>query len=235
LKPYAGKQFWIWQLSQCGTPDIVVEIAKSLGCSGIIVKAWDGADSADWLPQLQQIVPIAHEAGLLVGAWGYSYGSDIAGEVAAMENAIARGADWLIIDAEVEYEVSTGAAMAEDLFAALTASKIAYAGFAYTSFAFPQLHPDFPWEMFSKHCYAVLPQVYFGDLELAPDIAVQKSIAQYAQYGLPAAPIGQAYGAVTGAQDYTFGKAAYRLGCPGVSFWSFQHATMSMFEGIKEI
>jgi hypothetical protein len=239
-KPYAGKQLWIWELSQCGTPSVVVELAKGLNCTGILVKAWDGSNYINWLPQLQQISTIAHSAGLLVGAWGYSYGSNIAGEVLAMEEAVNSGkADWLVIDAELEYEAPEGQQMALDLFVALQSSNVGYAGCAYTSFGLPADHTTFPWKTFSKNCFCALPQVYFGDFNLAPNTAVEQSISQYSAYGISAAPVGQAYNdttsTVTGAELTTFGRTAYQLGCPGVSFWSLQAATYGMLEGIRSI
>ncbi len=234
VKPYSGKYLWIWNLSQCGDPAVVVETAKRLGCTGIAIKAWDGADSEDWLPQLQQIVTIAHDVGLLVAAWGYSYGSNITGEVAAMVEAVNAGqADWLIIDAETEYEQSYGAQMASELLDQLVESSIHNATFGLTTFALSALHPEFPYSTFARHVHVLMPQVYWADAGYAPDVMLEESLAQLSKYGLPLAPIGQAYGTATPAQIATFGKVA--AGQPGISFWSLDSATVEMLEAIRNI
>jgi hypothetical protein len=234
VKPYSGKYLWIWNLNQCGDPAVVVETATRLGCSGIAIKAWDGADSENWLPQLQQIVPAAHDVGLLVAAWGYSYGSLITGEVAAMVEAVSSGhADWLIIDAESEYEQSYGAQMGAELLDQLAESSISYATFGLTTFALPVLHPEFPYSTFAQHVQVMIPQVYWADAGYAPDVMLEESLAQLSKYGLPVAPIGQAYGTATPAQIATFGKVA--AGQPGISFWSLDSATVEMLEAIRAI
>lgn len=101
MNPWEGKQLWIWELEQCGTPQDVVNKAAALGLTGLIVKGWDGGN---YWSQIEQIIQPAHDAGLLIGAWGYSYGTNVTGEVAAAKRCLDAGADWLIIDAEAEYE-----------------------------------------------------------------------------------------------------------------------------------
>ena len=107
-QPWEGKHVWIWVLSQAGPVNHLIRRAVDLGLSGILVKAWDGGTSGLFLEQLRQIIEPAHDAGLSIGAWGYSYGNNISGEVRAMEKALSAGADWLVIDAEDEYESREG-------------------------------------------------------------------------------------------------------------------------------
>lgn len=235
LTPWGGKQMWIWELSECPVPSSIVSQALQLGLTGLIVKAWDGVNSAGWLPQFQSVVGPAHAAGLSVSAWGYSYGVDPSGEVDAMGNAVAAGADGLVIDAEAEYDVCAGTSMARELFAAVEASPLGAAPIAYTSFAFPDLHPNFPWPVFSAYCQVVMPQVYWCDLSMDPAAALTKDLSDLAGYGLPVEPVGQAYPPATSAQITQFGSAVVSAGLNGVSFWSWQHATSDMFTAIGRL
>jgi len=233
-KPWDGKQFWIWELDQCSGGDVgaIVAAAKSAGLSGLIVKAWDGSN---YWSQIERIVGPARKAGLAVGAWGYSYGQNIQGEAGAMQRAVAAGPDWLVIDAEIEYESATGRAAATALFDALEAASLSNCLLAYTTFALPEYHPQFPYDLFSRHCQVALPQVYWGDMGMAPDAALKRCLSAHAGYGLPVAPVGQSYGAVTQAEILTFGNIAESSRVPGISFWSWQHATGAMCEAIKTI
>lgn len=152
-----------------------------------------------------------------------------------MQKAVAAGPDWLVIDAEVEYESTSGAAMATALFNALAASSIAGATFGYSSFGIPSYHTAFPWGVFSAHCQVAMPQVYWGEFGLAPAAALSKSLSDCASYGLPVAPAGQCYGSVTADEILAFGATAVDAGLPGISFWSWQHASDALFEAIKKL
>ncbi len=232
MKPWQGKQMWIWELQNCLGGNVVAIVAKvkDLGLSALIVKAWDGAN---YWSQIEKIIGPAHAAGILVAGWGYSYGTNIPGEVAAMEKAIKAGADWLIIDAEVEYENVGGRVRAINLFNALAASPSGNASIGFSSFGLPDSHPGFPWDVFASHCQVDLPQVYWGEFKLAPDVALARSLSQNAKYGLPVAPVGQCYGTVTPEEITAFGVAVRAAGCPGINFWSWQHATDAMLAAIK--
>lgn len=233
--PWEGKQMWIWELDKVpgGSAAAIVSAAEGLGLTGLLVKAWDGAR---YWRQFDRIAAAAKAAGLTVGAWGYSYGNKIAGEIAAMERAAAAGAGWLVIDAEIEYENSAGKTIADALFAGIAASSgLSSLKLGYTSFGIPSYHPSFPWSTFSAHCHVVLPQVYWGDFRMAPSKALARSLSDNSGYGLPVSPVGQSYGSVTAEEITAFGAAAKAAGCPGISFWSWQHATDAMLTAMKEV
>ncbi len=140
-----------------------------------------------------------------------------------------------MIDAEIEYESATGRTAATALFDALGAASFSSVLLAYTTFALPEYHPQFPYDLFSRHCQVALPQVYWGDMGMAPDAALQRCLSTHAGYGLPVAPVGQSYGAVTPAEILTFGNIAESSQVPGISFWSWQHATGAMCEAIRKV
>lgn len=233
--PWEGKQMWIWELDKVlgGSPPAIINAAKSMGLTGLLVKAWD---SVNYWSQFDRIAAPARAVGLTMGAWGYSYGNKIAGEITAMERAVTAGADWLVIDAEIEYESGAGNTMANTLFAAIAASSsLSSLKLGYSSFGIPSYHSSFPWSTFSARCHAALPQVYWGDFNMAPARALAKCLSECSSYGLPVAPVGQSYGPVMPEEITAFGAAAKTAGCSGISFWSWQHATDAMLTAIKEV
>lgn len=232
--PWFGKHMWIWQLEECenGSVEAVIARAKDLGLAGLMVKAWDGGS---YWSQFERIAAPAKDAGLVVGAWGYSYGNNISGEVNSMKKAVTAGANWLIIDAESEYESQAGKDKAFSLFKSLSASSISGVALGYSSFAFTDLHALFPYEVFSSFCSIALPQVYWGEFRMSPDRALNKCLTTYQQYGLPVMPVGQCYSSVTPEEILVFGKTADVVGAPGISYWSWQHATGDMMAAIKEL
>jgi hypothetical protein len=213
---WEGKHIWIWELDKCGGPAEVVAKAVNLGLAGLLVKGWDGSN---YWKQIESIVGLAHNAGLVIGAWGYSYGTKPAGEAAAAKKCLVAGADWLIIDAEAEYEQSPGRADA-----VLAEFKSLGAIMGYSSFGLPRYHPGFPWQKFSKACDVVLPQVYWGDFGMKMDKALSESISDLKPYNLPIAPVGQLYGNVSPDDITRFANLSETAGLPGVSYWSWQHA-----------
>jgi len=229
-----GKHFWIWELnrSENGSLDVLVNRAVELGLAGLIVKAWDGRH---YWSQFDQILAPAKRAGLIVAAWGYSYGNDIPGEIRAMERAVSVGCDWLVIDAEIEYEGDSGRDNAASLLKAVKSSSFKDIVLGYTSFAFPGLHSKFPYDIFSSYCNVALPQVYWGEFRMRPDQALQRSVREMRDYGLSVAPVGQTFGNVTGEQIRVFGDKAEALGLSGVSFWSWQHATAEMMDAVRAL
>lgn len=214
--PWEGKHIWIWVLDQCGAAMDVVARAIDLGLSGLIVKGWDG--SSYWA-QIESIIGPAHEAGLIIGAWGYSYGVNPDGEAIAAKRCLAAGADWLIIDAEAEYEQHPE--RAKTILAAFEALGVPL---GYTSYGLPHYHAGFPWRAFSASCDVALPQVYWGDFGMPSGDALAQSLADCQVYGLPVAPVGQLYGDVSTDDVTRFADLCEIAGLPGVSYWDWQHA-----------
>lgn len=231
-KPWSGKHMWIWMLNQTAPPDQILRRSENMGLSGLLVKAWDGGSSGLFLEQLLQIVKPAHDAGLFVGAWGYSYGNNIAGEVKAMEKAFQAGADWLVIDAEDEYETREGKNKALKLGIEVTRTFGPEAALGYTTFALPQYHETFPYQEFSSFCSVCLPQVYWGLIGMTPEEALAMSLRGLEEFKLPVAPVGQSYGEVTSDEIIRFSQLAMANGLEGISYYNWQHATEAQLNAV---
>ena len=231
-KPWVGKHVWIWMLSQVGPPEHIVRRAVDMKLSGLLVKAWDGGTSGLFLDQLKQMLDPAHDSGLLVGAWGYSYGNNISGEVKAMQKALKAGADWLVIDAEDEYESREGAKRALSLGLELTQNLGAKVPLGYTTFALSQYHDSFPYAEFSSFCSVCLPQIYWGLMDFPLDEVFAMALRGLAKHKLPVAPIGQCYGEVTPGEIIRFSELARINDLPGISYYSWQHASENQLTAV---
>ncbi len=231
IHAYAGKQLWIWEVSQSLGGDIesIVSLGKDLGLSGFLVKAHDGG--AVW-PQFQQVLGPLKQAGFLVGAWGYVYSSDIVAEARAAQTVIEAGADWYVFDGESSFN---GAGAAADQLGGMVRKKNPNLTIGYAPFALPHDHPSFPYAEFSQYCNVCLPQVYWSEFGIGAAEAVTESVHQLAGFGLPIAPIGQAYGSATSASIGQFAASARARDCVGVSFWDLQSANTRQLQAVKNI
>jgi hypothetical protein len=230
---WQGKHFWIWNMSSCFGGDVnkIISKMKALGVRGVIVKAHDGANV--W-PQFRSTVKAFKNAGLIVGAWGYHYGKDVEGEAKATLDSISAGADWYVIDAEIEYEGKQLQAL--QLGRLLRAVHPNYT-IGYSAFPFADVHHAYPYKEFSSFCNVALPQVYWGDLKPKVSECLQKTFSLYAQWKIPVAPVGQTYVSTSytpSAVDYqNFEKVSKQYKATGVSFWDIQHASEAMFSAVK--
>ena len=105
-----------------------------------------------------------HANSLKVCAWQYVYGSNPAGEAALGAQAVADGADCLVIDAEAQYEGRYGAAQTyiNDLREKIGASY----PLGLASFPYVYDHSTFPYSVFLGPNGAQFnaPQMYWKDI-----------------------------------------------------------------------
>ena len=231
-EPWHGKHMWIWMLNQTGPLEQILRRSKDMGLSGLLVKAWDGGTSGLFLEQFKQMAGPAKDMGLTVGAWGYSYGTNVTGEVKAMEKALEEGADWLVIDAEDEYETREGKNKALRLGLEITRDLQQKTVIGYTSFALPKYHETFPYQEFSSFCSVCLPQVYWSLMGFSPEEAISMSLRGLERYGLPVAPVGQSYGNASVDEITRFSNLSYAHGLDGISFYNWQHASEAQLEAV---
>ncbi|MCY0892121.1 MAG: S-layer homology domain-containing protein [Acidibacillus sp.] len=228
---YSGKQMWIWEVDQTfgGNVDTMISQGKQMGLSGFLVKAHDG--STVW-PQFKEVLGPLKAAGFTVAAWGYVYGNDVLGESTAAQTVIDMGADWYVLDAEQSFD---GQADAATQLCTIIRSHYPHLIMGYSPFAFPSDHQTFPYAEFSRFCDVCLPQIYWGEFAMTPEAAVSQSFSELQEYKLPFAPIGQAYGSVTGSQIEEFAQAVHAQGGQGISFWDLQSANSMQLQAVGQI
>jgi peptidoglycan hydrolase-like protein with peptidoglycan-binding domain len=150
------------------------------------------------------------------------YGTNPAGEAHLGAEAVANGADCLVIDAESEYEGHYAAAQTylADLRAAI--GQTYPVGLA--SFPFIYYHPSFPYSVFlgPNGAQYNAPQMYWKDIGVSVDTVYANTYIANRIYERPIFPLGQTYGGVSSSDIIRFREEAVDYGATGVSFWDWQ-------------
>ena len=235
-----GKVVWVWNWRRCDGGD-AAKVAKRLRDSGsqaVMVKAWDGPNWFNQGKTLKDIVAALKKASpeLRVGAWGFDYPNDPAGEaVKAVESVTHGAADFLMLDVEGHFEGHP--AEATQLCEAIRA-KLPDIPLYYSTFAIPSFHRSFPYAEFEKHCDGAAPQVHakywlppVGNLYASYEAALSATYAGYQEVGSPPARVypvidlwqEAAHPSPSAAEVGEFAQFARNSGSPGISTWSYEH------------
>ncbi|MHB8531981.1 MAG: peptidoglycan-binding domain-containing protein [Solirubrobacteraceae bacterium] len=221
-----GQGMWIWYVSRSsgGETAAIVAQAHAAGVSTVFVKSSDGSSNY-WSQFSPQLVAELHAAGLKVCAWQYVYGTNPAGEAALGAQAVAAGADCLVIDAEAEYEGKYAAAQTyiADLRAKIGPSyPLALASFPYVSY-----HSSFPYSVFLGPNAAQFnaPQMYWHDIGVSVDTVYANTYIANRIYARPIFPLGQTYGGASSSEILRFREEAVDYGAKGWSFWDWQETS----------
>jgi peptidoglycan hydrolase-like protein with peptidoglycan-binding domain len=225
---FDGQGMWIWYVSQSNGGSIasIVAQAHAAAVTTVFVKSSDGSTNY-WSQFSPQLVAELHANGLKVCAWQYVYGTNPAGEASLGAEAVANGADCLVIDAETEYEGHYAAAQTyiSDLRAAIGPSyPLALASFPYVSF-----HTSFPYSVFlgPNGAQYNAPQMYWKDIGESVDTVYANTYIANRIYGRPIFPLGQTYGGVSASELLRFREEAVDYGATGLSFWDWQETPSS--------
>jgi peptidoglycan hydrolase-like protein with peptidoglycan-binding domain len=226
--PFEGQGMWIWYLSKSDGGNIaaIAAQAHAAGVSTLFIKSSDGSSNY-WSQFSPQLVAELHANGLKVCAWQFVYGTEPVGEAALGAEAVADGADCLVIDAEGEYEGHYAAAQTyiDDLRAKIGPTyPLGLASFPYVSY-----HPSFPYSVFLGPGGAQYnaPQMYWKDIGQSVDTVYANTYIANRIYGRPIYPLGQTYGGVSAAELLRFREEAVDYGATGVSFWDWQETGVS--------
>ena len=225
---FDGQGMWIWYMSHSdgGNVASIVAQARAAGVSTLFIKSSDGSANY-WTQFSSQLVAELHAAGLKVCAWQYVYGSNPAGEAALGAEAVANGADCLVIDAEAEYEGKYAAA--QTYLADLRAEIGAEYPLGLASFPYVGYHGTFPYSVFLGPGGAQfnLPQMYWKDIGQSVDTVYANTYIANRVYARPIYPLGQTYGGVSGTEVLRFREEAVDYGATGISFWDWQETGAS--------
>ena len=219
---------WIWYLSDSDGGNIasIVAQAHAAGVTTLFIKSSDGSTNY-WSQFSPQLVAELHANGLKVCAWQYVYGTNPVGEAALGAEAVADGADCLVIDAEAEYEGHYAAAQTyiDDLRAKIGANYPLGARLLPLRL----LPPSFPYSVFLGPGGAQYnaPQMYWKDIGQSVDTVYANTYIANRIYGRPIFPLGQTYGGVSSAELLRFREEAVDYGATGVSFWDWQETRAS--------
>jgi hypothetical protein len=223
--PFEGQGMWIWYLdkSDGGSIAAIAAQAHAAGVTTLFVKSSDGSTNY-WSQFSSQLVAELHANGLKVCAWQYVYGTEPVGEAALGAQAVADGAECMVIDAEGEYEGHYAAAQTyiDDLRAKIGPTY----PLGLASFPYVWDHPTFPYSVFLGPGGAQYnaPQMYWKDIGQSVDTVYANTFIANRVYGRPIFPLGQTYGGVSAEELLRFREEAVDYGSPGVSFWDWQES-----------
>jgi hypothetical protein len=226
---------WIWYLSQSsgGSLASIVAQAHAAGVTTLFIKSSDGSTNY-WSQFSPELVAQLHANGLKACAWQFVYGTNPAGEANLGAEAVANGADCLVIDAEGEYEGRYGAAQT---YIADLRAKI---GPAYplglASFPYVYDHTSFPYSVLLGPNGAQFnaPQMYWKDIGNSVDTAYANTYIANRIYDRPIYPLGQTYSHPSGAELLRFREEAVDYGATGVSWWDWQETPASEWTALAE-
>jgi len=221
---FKGNGMWIWMLgsSEGGDVAAIAARARAAGISTVFVKSSDGPANR-WAQFNPGLVQALHANGLRACAWQFVYGNDPLAEASLGADAIADGADCLVVDAETQYEGKYGAA--QQYMAALRATVGPAYPIGLTSFPYTDYHPRLPYSVFlgPGAAQANLPQVYWKDIGGTVDAVSGHTLAHNRIYGVAIAPLGQTYQDPPAEDIARFRQLWAAYGSGGLSWWSWQH------------
>jgi peptidoglycan hydrolase-like protein with peptidoglycan-binding domain len=224
--PFDGNGMWIWYMSKAdaGSVPAIAAQAKAAGMTTVFVKSSDG--STNYWPQFTSaLVSAFHAQGLRVCAWQYVYGTHPVGEAQLGAEAVADGADCLVIDAETEYAGRYAAA--QTYIQTLRAAVGPNYPIGLASLPYVDLHESIPYSVFLGPGGAQynLPQIYWYTIGTSADAAFAHTYHENRIYARPIVPLGETYGGTPPAEMTRFRELAAAYGAAGESWWDWQDTT----------
>jgi hypothetical protein len=244
-----GKGFYIWQIRRCeaGVARSIANVASQANLTHVLIKIADGASAYNIDPNTgSDLVPpvlnALRERSILVLGWQYVYGYDPDGEAnIAIQRIQSLGLDGFVIDAEDSYKQPGRETAARQYMSRLRATLPTFP-IALSSYRFPTLHPQLPWQAFLEKCDMNMPQVYWvgahnpGD-QLIRCVREFQAITPFR----PIIPTGSAYlqgSWVPTVEDVNqFLLTAQNLNLSAANFWEWGHTRQylpELWEAIKD-
>jgi hypothetical protein len=245
----AGQGMWIYEFDRVegGDPKRIVQRMRAMEISYVLIRAGSSRMGFYAQPHLDALLPVAHAAGLKVLVWDFPYlynpVEDAKRAVRELNYTTPDGhrADGIVPDVE---EPAQGVELTREKAARYAKELRRRAGdravvIATTPRPTPPRVANYPYAELAPHIDAFAPMVYWGYED--PEGAVTRAIARLSALGLPVIPVGQSYdmrpeggpGQPPPGATRKFMARAVRMGAPGVSFWSWQHATWQNWYAIR--
>jgi len=244
--PLPGKGMWIYQMRTIagGNVERIAEEARKHGLTHIYVRV-GGLRGLDTLSEAASILEPAHRRGIKVIAWYFPYFRDVDVDVSRSLIAINTDVRGHFFDGfAVDIESANGSKLSAETAGRYSRELREKAPAAYLIAVPPRPTQHalgyFPYDATMPHYDAIAPMVYWSRFD--PAESTRDAMRFLAKYGKPVAPIGQTYDMFTEGgprgnppphQIWAFMSEAQKLGAPGVSFWSWQHATTENWRTLR--
>lgn len=235
------KGLWIWYIKDClnGDIDAIIKKCHDYDISYLLIKSGNGTNI--WTQINTDLVQRLHGAGIKVYSWSYVYGDEPLKEAEVATHSLGLGVDGHVFDAEGEYERLQDNTAASETMLKTVREKYPGAFLAYAPFPVIDYHTKFPYVTFGKYCDAVMPQIYYGTMQMTPQAAILRMYDNFVRWQKnwmdsghsdsvkPIIPVGQVYDNKTINPPYILNPAdiasfvSIIKGYKSVNFWSFQH------------
>ncbi len=236
-----GKGMWIWEWdgTDHGDADEIVQQAVSAGLHQLWVRVGDSMNGFYGAAELDSLVPVAHDHGLAVIAWGFPYLWDPVGDA----HWTAQILDWRAPDGQqvdgysADIEEATEGVMLSAQRAAvyLELARQAAGSRLVVATVYPPTDASwdggYPYQAMAPYVDAFAPMIYWECTDPGTDATLD--VARLSTLR-PVDVIGQAFNfaedggrtdSPTGAEITEFLSASRRAGAIGASFWVWQDAT----------
>jgi hypothetical protein len=231
--PLEGNGMWIWYVSQSGgSAGAIANKAHDHNIDVVLIKSSDGQSA--WSQFTRDLVKGLHQRGIKVCAWQFVYGDHPREEAMRGVEAVRKGADCLVIDAESHYE---GRYVAADRYIRTLRPKVgADYPVGLTTFPWVDYHPGLPYSVFLGRGGATLnlPQVYWRAIGASVDSTMGHTYRWNLPYDRAIYPLGQTYQNPPGSEIRRFRRLAAGYESKGVSWWSWQETTGSEWNRVGE-
>jgi hypothetical protein len=244
-----GTGMWTWKPedTENGDARAVIERAEEVGLTHIYVRtgsSWQGFHGADYL---DEILPLAHLAGIRVYGWDFPSLVDLEADLVRAQTAIdhrtpdGHRIDGFVADIETGSEGTDLSGGKAGIYGVELRERVGDDEVLIACVPNPTPHhlAIFPYDSVLEPYDAIAPMIYW--LNRQPDSDTDRALRILSEYGKPLLPIGQAYdGAPEGGRPgppppdeiERFIDAAGKGGAQAVSFWSWQHASPEIWDTI---
>jgi hypothetical protein len=241
-----GKGLFTWKIPNCehGDANKIADVAADAGLTHLVLKVADGtgAYNGTWGQANDTLTPLVNELrsrGIKVFGWHYLYGNEPNSEsIMAIRRIRQFNLDGYVLDVEKEYKMAGKKAAAVRFMNQLREAYPALA-IALSSYRYPSLHPQVPWEVFLEHCTLNMPQVYWMKAH-NPGEQLVKCVREFRgmKHSCPIFPTGAAFKEAgwqpTAAEVVEFMNKAKELNLSGVNFWEWSAVRSGTIPGVWE-
>ncbi len=235
-----GKGFFIWKIKNCENGDVqkIAQLAREAGFSHVLIKVANGIwkYNYDW-DQHQDFCPSLVEAlrdhGIEPWGWHYVFGEDPIREArVAVERVKELDLKGYVIDAEAHYKRERNRYEAAERFMRDLRNGVGKnVPLALSSYRFPSMHPEIPWNQFLAKCDINMPQVYWIHSH-NPEAQLEQTLREFASPKFkshpPIIPTGAAFTehgwTSTASEVQEFLEAARTLNLEAANFWEWHSA-----------
>jgi hypothetical protein len=245
-----GKGFFIWKIQKCENGDVkqIAQLARNSGFSHVIIKVangiwkynYDWKNHVDWCPDL---VAALRENGIQPWGWHYVFGEDPVREArVAVERVNGLGLKGYVIDTEGHYKREKHRHEAAERFMQDLRKGVGKGiPLALSSYRFPSMHPEIPWNQFLRACDLNMPQVYWIHSH-NPGAQLHQTLREFASPKFeahpPVLPTGAAFTehgwTATASEVREFLETARSLNLEAANFWEWHSAREQIPIGVWE-